>query len=91
MSRVQKMRFKWLGPYKIKEAIPVKGTYILEELNGAMLGNIIIKNRLKRFHARPEVDVNFTVLENLYNKLLNRTSVGLDFWRSDASRLRDSE
>ena len=91
MSRVQKMRFKWLGPYKIKEAIPVKGTYILEELNDIMLGGIIAGNRLKRFHARPKVDANFAVLENLYNKLLNKISVNLNSWRSDASRLGDSE
>ena len=79
ISRVQKIRFKWLRPYKIKEAILVKGTYILKELNGVMLGNIIVKNRLKRFHARPKVNVNFIILENLYSELLNRISVGLDF------------
>ena len=54
-----------------------------------MLGNIIVGNRLKRFHAKPKVDVNFIILENLYNEFLNKISVGLDSWRSDASRLRD--
>ena len=91
MSRVQKMRFKWLGPYRIKEAIPVKGTYILEELNGAVLGGTVAGNRLKRFHARPEVDADFAVPENLYSELPNRTSAGPDSWRSDASRSGDSE
>jgi hypothetical protein len=32
--REQKIYFRWLGPYKIKEAIALKGTYILKELNG---------------------------------------------------------
>ena len=73
------MRFKWLRPYKIKEAILIKGIYILKELNNAILNNIIIKNYLKRFYARPKVNVNFIILKNLYNKLLNKINVSLDF------------
>ena len=91
MSRVQKMRFKWLGPYRIKKAIPVKGTYILEELNGAVLGGTIAGNRLKRFHTRPEVESDFAVPENLYSELPNRTSVAPDSWHSDSSHSGDSE
>jgi hypothetical protein len=33
MFREQKMHFRWLGLYKVKEAVSFKGTYILKELN----------------------------------------------------------
>jgi hypothetical protein len=33
ISRDQKMYFRWLGPYRIKKAIALKDTYVLEELN----------------------------------------------------------
>jgi hypothetical protein len=75
MSREQKMHFRWLGPYRIKKAIALKGTYILEELNGAELSNIIINNRLKRFYVRPKVHLEFTVRINVYGKLPIRTSL----------------
>jgi hypothetical protein len=52
MSREQKMRFRWLGPYRVSEAIPEKGTYVLEELDGAKLGGTVAGNRLKKFHVR---------------------------------------
>jgi hypothetical protein len=52
MTREQKMRFRWLGPYRISEAVPEKGTYALEELDCAKLGGTIAGNRLKKFHVR---------------------------------------
>jgi hypothetical protein len=32
--------------------VPEKGTYVLEELDGARLGGTVAGNRLKNFHAR---------------------------------------
>ena len=52
MTREQKMRFRWLGPYRVSEAIPEKGAYVLEELDGARLGGTVAGNRLKKFHVR---------------------------------------
>ena len=52
MTREQKMRFRWLGPYQVTKAIPEKGTYVLAELDGAELGGTVAGNRLKKFHVR---------------------------------------
>ena len=41
-----------MGPYRVSEAIPEKGTYVLEELNGAKLNGTVAENRLKRFHVQ---------------------------------------
>ena len=51
MTREQKMRFRWLGPYQVTKAIPEKGTYVLAELDGAELGGTVAGNRLKKFHV----------------------------------------
>jgi len=85
MSREQKMHFRWLGPYRVKEAIALKGTYILEELNGAELGGTVAGNRLKRFHVRPEVQPDFAVRTSVYGKLPIRTSLEAESWHSDQS------
>jgi hypothetical protein len=68
------MYFKWLRPYKVKEAVPLKGTYILKELNSAELGNIVARNRLKRFYFRPKKELEFAVLTSVYGKL----SIGIN-------------
>jgi hypothetical protein len=52
MTREQKMRFRWLGPYRVTKAIIEKGTYVLAELDGAELGGTVAGNRLKKFHVR---------------------------------------
>ena len=51
-----KLAFKWLGPYRIAEVVPEKGTYFLKELNGTRLKGTIAGNRLKRFHSRQRLD-----------------------------------
>jgi hypothetical protein len=52
MSRSRKLSYKWLGPYRVKEAIPEKGTYILEEFDGTQLAGTYAGNRLKKFVER---------------------------------------
>jgi hypothetical protein len=79
ISRKQKMHFRWLRPYKVKEAVPLKGTYILKELNGAELNNIMAGNRLKRFHLRPKKKPEFAVSTSVYGKLPIRTSADFKF------------
>src|SRR3981189_429019 len=49
MSRNRKLSYKWLGPYRVKKAIPEKGTYILEEFDGIELSGTYAGNRLKKF------------------------------------------
>jgi hypothetical protein len=74
MSRKQKMHFRWLRPYKVKEAVSLKGTYILKKLNGAELNNIVAGNRLKRFYLRLKKKLKFIVLASVYDKLPIKTS-----------------
>jgi hypothetical protein len=52
MSRNRKLSYKWLGPYRVREAIPEKGTYILEEFDGTPLAGTYASNRLKKFMER---------------------------------------
>src|SRR6202011_5709172 len=52
MSRNRKLSYKWLGPYRVRKAIPEKGTYILEEFDGTELSGTYAGNRLKKFVAR---------------------------------------
>ena len=49
MSRNRKLSYKWLGPYRVRKAIPEKGTYILEEFDGTQLAGTYSGNRLKKF------------------------------------------
>lgn len=52
MSSSVKLASKWNGPYKIHQAISEKGTYLLAELDGAVLAGTFAGNRLKKFHPR---------------------------------------
>ena len=36
----QNLEFKWLGPYRIGDAVKEKGTYLLEELDRSRLSQI---------------------------------------------------
>ena len=47
-----KLAFRWNGPFRVREADPVKGTYVLEEMDGARLDETYAGNRLKRFRTR---------------------------------------
>jgi hypothetical protein len=55
MSREQKMHFRWLGPYRVKKTVALKGAYVLKELNDEELKGTVAENRLKRFYPRSEV------------------------------------
>lgn len=58
MSRRHKLAHKWLGPYVIETALPVKGTYILREPHGARLRGTFAGDRLKKFYTREDVESN---------------------------------
>jgi len=55
-----KLKFRWSGPYRVKEIINDKGTYKLEELDGTPLKHPVHGNRLKKFWLRDE---SFRVVE----------------------------
>ena len=55
VSRTRKLRYRWLGPYKVAEAIHQKGTYLLQELDGTPLRGTFAGNRLKPFYPRFEL------------------------------------
>ena len=52
MSRLNKLSFKWLGPYRIRQANPLRGSFALAEVDGAELGGTVAGNRLKKFYPR---------------------------------------
>ncbi len=56
MSR--KLSFKWLGPYRICDAIKDRGTYIVEELDGSRLAGTFAVDRLKKFHPRQRLQLD---------------------------------
>jgi hypothetical protein len=58
MTSVQKLRFRWLGPYQI-ESVKGNGSYSIKELDGTVLTHVGDRNadavngdRLKRFYPR---------------------------------------
>ena len=51
-----KLTFRWLGPFRMAEAFVDKGTYILEELDGARMKGKVAGSRLKRFDSRTELE-----------------------------------
>lgn len=44
-----KLAFKWLGPFRVKDAHIENRTFILEKLDGAQIRGTITRNRLKYF------------------------------------------
>jgi hypothetical protein len=69
------MHFKWLELYKVKKAISLKETYVLEKLNSAELNNTIAGNRLKRFYLRlKKKKPEFIILASGYGKLQIKTN-----------------
>lgn len=60
-----KLDYKWMGPYKIKEAWLYKGTYKLEELDGTEKAGTVAGNRLKLFYiASKTTEKSFESTEN---------------------------
>ena len=48
----EKLAFRWKGPFWIQKALSEKGTYLLEEMDGATLRGTASGNRLKKFNLR---------------------------------------
>lgn len=46
----RKLSFKWLGLYRIWNAVKDKEMYMLEELDGSQLADTFAGDRLKKFH-----------------------------------------
>ena len=56
-SRIKKLAYRWLGPYRIV-TLNEKGTYELEELDATLLRGTFAGNRLKKFITRERVEAN---------------------------------
>ena len=54
----QKLLFKWLGPYRICNAVKDKGTYVIEELDKLRLAGTFAGDRLKKFHLRQQLQLD---------------------------------
>jgi hypothetical protein len=52
MSSSKKLRFRWLGPYRVHAAHQDKGTYVLEDLDGTVFKHTTAGNNLKPFRVR---------------------------------------
>ncbi len=55
MSR--QLAFKWLGQYRISDAVRDKCTYMLEELDGSQLAGTFAGDRLKKFYPRQRLQL----------------------------------
>lgn len=80
----QKLAFKWLGPYRIYNAVERKKTYMLKELNGSHLASIFAGNRLKKFHSQQQLCLNSTL--ELDQEVMPTLE---DFLATDDSNLSD--
>ena len=81
---LQKLAFKWLGPYRIYNAVEGKGTYMLEELDGSHLAGTFAGDRLKKFHPRQRLRLDGT--PNLDQEMVPTLE---DFLATDDSDLSD--
>jgi hypothetical protein len=52
MSSSKKLRFRWLGPYRVHTTHQDKGTYIFKDLNSSVFKHITAGNNLKPFRVR---------------------------------------
>ncbi|KAH6852799.1 hypothetical protein B0T12DRAFT_354182 [Alternaria alternata] len=57
MSRDRKLDTRWLGPYRVREARPDRGTYRLEDLDGTPFPHTTPGKRLKLFRQRVIDDI----------------------------------
>ena len=48
---MRKLKWRWLGLYKIVGVNALKGNYKLQELDDTILRGIFARDRLKRFHV----------------------------------------
>jgi hypothetical protein len=52
MSSSKKLRFRWLGPYRVHAAHQDKNTYVLKDLDGSVFKHTTAGNNLKPFRIR---------------------------------------
>jgi len=52
----QKLKNRWLGPYRIQQIAEDRGTYLLDELDSVQLDGIFVGDHIKNFYPRYGVD-----------------------------------
>jgi hypothetical protein len=52
MSRREKLSFRWLGPYRVRDVVEDRGTYLLEEMDGTLLRGTFAADALRPFRIR---------------------------------------
>jgi hypothetical protein len=84
MSSNLKLSFRWLGPYRVKKANTLKGTYTLEEVDGTPLKGTYAGNRLKKFVYKGDT---FTPAdqEDETDSTMPGTSEESDSWEEDSA------
>ncbi len=83
MSR--KLSYKWLGPYRICDMVKDKGIYMLEDLDGSRLAGTFAGDRLKKFHPRQRLQLDYA--PNLNNEEIPTLD---DFLADSDSELSDA-
>ncbi|KAF8854642.1 hypothetical protein BDZ45DRAFT_566789, partial [Acephala macrosclerotiorum] len=51
-SKNTKLLYKWLSLYRVRQANQLKGSYLLEEVDGTAIRRLYAGNRLKKFVKR---------------------------------------
>lgn len=59
MSKKTKLAYRWLGPFRVREARQNTGSYVLEELDGTLIKRTYAGNRIKKFITRPKAEEKF--------------------------------
>ena len=80
-----KLFYKWLSPYKVQKAIPKKGTYLLEELDGTQLAGTYSSNRLKKFIKQSRFYVPVSTDPNNEGSNSSESEDGLEEPESEAT------
>jgi hypothetical protein len=57
-STNRKLKYRWRGPFRVKEVNQDKGTYLLQELDGTDLAGTFAGNRIKKFHQRQSLETS---------------------------------
>jgi shikimate kinase len=57
MSRQQKLAWKWLSFFRVRQVVSEKGTYIFLKINETELNSTVNDNKLKIFYKREEKQI----------------------------------
>jgi hypothetical protein len=60
----RKLKYKWRESFRIKEVIQNKEIYLLQKLDEIDLIEIIVENRIKKFHRRQNLKTSSSVFSN---------------------------